>query len=72
MSHWYLTPEQVIRKRYNWFGEAERLGNVTLACKHLGISRKTFYKWKSRFNQASGQPSSSAHVTELTKMWTYK
>ncbi len=49
MSRIILTPEQQIRQRYTWFQEAEQLGNVTLACKQLGISRKTFYKWRKRF-----------------------
>lgn len=44
MSRSMLTPEQQIRQRYAWFHEAERLGNVALACKRLGIPRKTFYK----------------------------
>ncbi len=58
MSHWYLTPEEIIRKRYNWFQEAQRLGNISLACKHLGISRKTFYKWHQRFQEATANPNS--------------
>jgi transposase-like protein len=49
MSQLMLTPEQRIRQRYTWFEEAERFGNVTVACKRLGISRKTFYKWRKRF-----------------------
>ena len=52
MSPSYLTPQDLIRKRYNWFHESQRLGNVSLACKRLGISRKTFYKWHSRFQKA--------------------
>ena len=57
MSKLYLTPEQKIRQRYNWFLEAQSLGNVSLACKRLGISRKTFYKWKGRFDKAHQQRS---------------
>lgn len=55
MSQTTLTPEQRIRQRYNWFKEADRLGNVTLACKRLGISRKTFYKWRKRFQIEQGR-----------------
>ncbi|MEE8448358.1 MAG: helix-turn-helix domain-containing protein [Thermodesulfobacteriota bacterium] len=58
MSHWYLTPEEIIRKRYNWFVEVESLGSVSLACKRFEISRKTFYKWRWRFRQARGDPNS--------------
>jgi transposase InsO family protein len=49
MSRIILTPEQQIRQRYAWFAEAERLGNVTLACRRCGSSRKAFYKWRQHF-----------------------
>ncbi len=58
MSELYLTPEQKIRQRHNWFQEADRLGNVRLACLRLGISRKTFYKWRRRFRETKGDRSS--------------
>lgn len=58
MSRSYLSPQELIRKRYNWFAEAKRLSNVSLACKRLGISRKSFYKWRSRFKEAKGNPNS--------------
>ncbi len=54
MSKPILTPEQRIRQRYGWLAEAERVGNVTVACKRLGISRKTYYKWRKRFAEARG------------------
>lgn len=57
MSANELTPEQKVRQRYAWFQEAEKLGNVRLACLRLGISPKTFYKWKRRFTQVKGQRS---------------
>ena len=57
MSGGYIMPEQQIRQRYNWFQEAQRVETVTLAGSHLGISRKTFYKWKKRFDQAHGERS---------------
>ena len=50
----FLTPEQKIRQRAAWFQETERLGNVTVACRRLGISRKTFYKWRQRYVEARG------------------
>lgn len=58
MSSYELTPEQRIRQRYAWFQEAQRLGNVKLACLRLGVSRKTFYKWKKRLTQAKEDRSS--------------
>lgn len=54
MSKRMLTPEQTIRQRYTWFAVAERLGNITMACERCGISRKTYYKWRSRFTAAHG------------------
>jgi transposase InsO family protein len=57
MSTYELTPEQKIRQRYAWFQEAERLENVQKACLRLGISRKTFYKWKHRFDEAKKERS---------------
>jgi len=42
MSKLIFTPEQRIRQRYAWFEGATRLGNVTVACRRLGISRKTY------------------------------
>jgi len=47
-----LTREQRIRQKLNGFQEAKRLGNVTLACKRLGISRKTYYKWWNIYVQS--------------------
>ena len=55
MSAIRLTPEQQIRQRAAWFQEAARLGNVTLACERCGVSRKTFYKWRRRFQVAQGR-----------------
>lgn len=52
MSKFILSPEQQIRQRAAWFQEAERLGNVTVACRRCGISRKTFYKWRQRFAES--------------------
>lgn len=39
------------RKRLKWFDWYRSHGqNVALTCRHFGISRKIFYKWKRRFN----------------------
>jgi len=54
MSRMLLTPEQRIRQRYAGFEEAARLGNVTVACRRCGISRKTYYEWQQRFAEARG------------------
>lgn len=55
MSKVMLTPEQQIRQRYVWFELAAQLGNVRLACIRLGISRKSFYKWRKRFEVEQGR-----------------
>ena len=48
-----LTREQRIRQKLYWFQEARQLGNIKLACRRMGISRKTYYKWW-RIYKASG------------------
>ena len=40
--------------RFRMLQQAAGTGNVSRTCRHFGISRKTFYKWKGRFD-ADGQ-----------------
>jgi len=40
--------------RFRMLQHAAGTGNVSRTCRHFGISRKTFYKWKGRFD-ADGQ-----------------
>ncbi len=51
-----LLPEEQIAKRKALFREARKLGNVSLACKRFGISRKTYYKWWKRFKSTKFDP----------------
>lgn len=45
-----LSPEA--RKRYRWLRwHATQGENVSLTCRHHGISRRTFYRWQHRFTQ---------------------
>lgn len=37
------------RIRLAWFRAAEELGSVSVACKHYGIPRRTYYYWHSRW-----------------------
>jgi len=37
------------RIRLEWFLEAERCGNVTEACRKLGVPRRTYYYWYKRW-----------------------
>src|ERR1043166_7392211 len=40
------------RQRLDWFVayNIQFKGNVRRTCRHFGISRKTFYRWKKRFD----------------------
>jgi transposase InsO family protein len=38
------------KTRVAWFDYHRKCQNVSLTCRHFGISRKTFYKWKSVYN----------------------
>ncbi|KAA6318572.1 hypothetical protein EZS27_031440 [termite gut metagenome] len=40
---------KLIKSRLGLLGLAEELGNVSLACKYLGYSRDTFYRYKELF-----------------------
>ena len=44
----------------------ERSRNVAWTCRHFGISRKTFYKWKRRF-EAEGLPPSTRAPAATSK-----
>jgi putative transposase len=36
--------------RLDWFEHYRRHQNVSFTCRHFGISRQTFYRWKRRYN----------------------
>lgn len=39
------------RLRLKWFEFCDRHGgNVSLTCRHFGISRQTYYRWRGRYN----------------------
>ncbi|MBA4181210.1 MAG: hypothetical protein C0506_11530 [Anaerolinea sp.] len=43
-----LSPEA--KKRLKWFDWHRDHGeNVSLTCRHFGIARQTFYRWKQRY-----------------------
>ena len=48
MSEPYCTSKRNISHWHDWLQEAQRLGDVPLACPRLGISRETWYKGKRR------------------------
>ncbi len=37
-------------KKLRWMDHYQRLGNARLTCRYFGISPKTFYRWKNRFD----------------------
>lgn len=39
------------RLRLRWLDYYHRCSNATLVCRHFGISRSLFYKWKGRFDR---------------------
>lgn len=40
-----------LRSKLMQAGSGGEWGDVTRACRHFGISRKTFYKWKKRYDE---------------------
>ena len=44
-----LSREATVRLR--WFDYYHKTKNASLTCRYFGISRKTFYKWKKRYNR---------------------
>ena len=46
------------KKRYRWLRWHATYGrNVSLTCRHHGISRRTFYRWRPRFASPADQRS---------------
>lgn len=44
--------ERLVRLRHKILAHAKEVtGNVTETCRHFGVSRKTFYKWKARHDE---------------------
>ncbi|MGE5619736.1 MAG: helix-turn-helix domain-containing protein [Sphingomonadaceae bacterium] len=45
------SPSMQAKARLKWFSYYESHDhNVSLTCRHFGISRQTFYRWKRRYN----------------------
>ncbi len=45
------TNRKIIRNKVGLLNLAEQLGNVSRACKVMGFSRDTFYRYKMAFEQ---------------------
>lgn len=42
---------RLVTLRSRFLEHAKRIGNVSATCRHFGISRQKFYKWKRRFDE---------------------
>ncbi|MEZ0323170.1 MAG: IS481 family transposase [Hydrogenothermaceae bacterium] len=40
-----------VKTRIKWIDYFKKTNNVSKTCRHFGISRNTFYKWKKRFDK---------------------
>ena len=55
MPHQY-SPQQMVWKRLRLFRRARECRNVSQACREFGVSRKTYYKWRKRWEEAGRDP----------------
>jgi transposase len=46
--------QQAVWKRRRLLRRAHQCGNVSQACREFGVSRKTYYKWQRRLQEAHG------------------
>lgn len=46
-----LSREGLVRLEWMVFFEIKALSDVGLVCRHFGIGKSTFYKWRKRFNE---------------------
>jgi putative transposase len=66
-----LSPDA--KKRLAWFDYYRKTKNVAKTCRHFGISRKTFYFWKKRFDAhtlITLEAKSSAPIKKRQRMIT--
>ncbi len=51
-----MTPAQRdISRKLRIFNYAKQIGNVTAACRHFGISREIYYRWKRAYEKDGEQ-----------------
>jgi transposase-like protein len=43
--------EREIRRRLRVLEHAEKIGNVRMTCRYFGLSRSTFYRWKTKYDK---------------------
>jgi transposase InsO family protein len=70
------TNERIIKNKVGLLNLAEELGNISRACKVMGLSRETFYRYKNAvedggvealFEKSRRQPNLKNRVDELTE-----
>jgi len=62
-----ISPEAKLKLEWVIFYETVGERNATLTAKHFGISRKTFHKYKKRFQEAKGDPRSLEEQSRTPK-----
>jgi transposase-like protein len=51
-----MTPAQRdISRKLRIFNYAKQIGNVTAACRHFGVSREIYYRWKLAYEKDGEQ-----------------
>ena len=53
-----ITSSTSLHPRFAWILCYDETGSVKEVCRKFGISRKTFYKWLKRYQNANGSPMS--------------
>ena len=43
--------ERDIKRRLRVLEHAKKIGNVRMTCRYFGLSRSTFYRWKTRYDK---------------------
>ena len=43
--------EREIKRRLRVLEHAEKIGNVRMTCRYFGLSRSTFYRWKTKYDK---------------------
>ena len=43
--------EREIIRRLRVLEHAEKIGNVRMTCRYFGLSRSTFYRWKTKYDK---------------------
>ena len=64
--------ERIIKHKVGLLNLAEELGNVSKACQIMGLSRDTFYRYKSAVDEVRGLEAVSAEWSLVTMAWNIR